>query len=175
MVQKFIDINQKQSCFQTGPNSRIFLVTAIGSFFLVTAVGSYTSRFRQCLPYLISELLTQSTCDRLPRPLQAGMLFGLWISARYTSPGGTGTRISLNYGPLLIVSTATKSKRIVIGGLTPGEWPGGIAPPGSRRTRRKSLNLPGSHRPTFSSRDKVPMSEELGLVLTNSLQPRPGL
>ena len=120
MVQKFIDINQKQSCFQTGPNSRIFLVTAIGSFFLVTAVGSYTSRFRQCLPYLISELLTQSTCGRLPRPLQAGMLFGLWISARYTSPGGPGTRISLNYGPLPIVSTSTKSKRIVIGGLTHG-------------------------------------------------------
>ena len=57
----------------------------------------------------------------------------------------------------------------------PGEWPGGTSPPGSRRTRRKSLDLPGSHRPTFSTRNKVPMSEELGLVLTNSLQPRPGL
>ena len=30
----------------------------------------------------------------------------------------------------------------------PGEWPGGVAPPGSRRTRREGLPSPGSHRPT---------------------------
>ena len=29
-----------------------------------------------------------------------------------------------------------------------GEWPGGVAPPGSRRTRREGLPSPGSHRPT---------------------------
>ena len=32
--------------------------------------------------------------------------------------------------------------------VDPGEWPGGVAPPGSRRTRREGLPSPGSHRPT---------------------------
>src|SRR5271169_2233654 len=58
---------------------------------------------------------------------------------------------------------------------TPGEWPGGIAPPGSRRTRREGLPSPGSHRPTLGARDEVPVDEEPGLTLTDSVQPGPGL
>src|SRR5260370_20633755 len=57
----------------------------------------------------------------------------------------------------------------------PGEWPGGIAPPGSRRTRREGLPSPGSHRPTLGARDEVPVDEEPGLTLTDSVQPGPGL
>jgi hypothetical protein len=66
---------------------------------------------------------------------------------------------------------ALRQRAVALGS---GEWPGGIAPPGSRRTRRKSLDLPGSHRPALGVRDKMPMSKECGLVLTDSLQPRPG-
>src|SRR5260370_33505776 len=57
----------------------------------------------------------------------------------------------------------------------PGEWPGGITPPGSRRTRREGLPSPGSHRPTLAARDEVPVDEEPGLALTDSVQPGPGL
>src|SRR5258708_11744966 len=68
-------------------------------------------------------------------------------------------------------------------GRAPGEWPGGIAPPGSRigdttrrltaHTRREGLPSPGSHTPTCGTRDEVPVSEESGLVLPDSFHPPP--
>ncbi len=64
-----------------------------------------------------------------------------------------------------------------LGACTPsetGEWPGGIAPPGSLRTRREGLPSPGSHRPTSGLRDQVPVGEERGLMLSHSVQPVPG-
>ena len=54
-----------------------------------------------------------------------------------------------------------------------GEWPGGIAPPGSLRTRREGLPSPGSHRPTRRTCDEVPVCEKPRLSLTNSFQPGP--
>ena len=56
----------------------------------------------------------------------------------------------------------------------PGEWPGGIAPPGSLRTRREGLPSPGSHGPTLGAGNKMPMGKEHGLVLSNGGQPCPG-
>jgi len=55
----------------------------------------------------------------------------------------------------------------------PGEWPGGISPPGSLRTRREGLPSPGSHRPTLGGRDEMPVSKEPGLAPTSSTQPGP--
>jgi hypothetical protein len=45
-----------------------------------------------------------------------------------------------------------------------GEWPGGVAPPGSLRTRREPLDSPGSHRPAVGARAESPMGEETGLT-----------
>src|SRR5208283_313402 len=45
-----------------------------------------------------------------------------------------------------------------------GEWPGGIAPPGSLRTRREPLDSPGSHRPAVGARTEAPVSEQVGLA-----------
>ena len=56
-----------------------------------------------------------------------------------------------------------------------GEWPEGISPSGSLRTVRDSLPSYGSHRPAVGAWDKVPVSEELGFALLNSVQPGPRL
>ena len=50
-----------------------------------------------------------------------------------------------------------------ISGLTPtslGESPGGIAPPGARRTGREPLSSSGSHRPTVGARAEPPVGEQ---------------
>ena len=56
-----------------------------------------------------------------------------------------------------------------------GEWPGGIAPPGSRGTVRESLDSYGSHGPALGEWEKMPMGKESGLVLSYRVQPGPGL
>ncbi len=52
----------------------------------------------------------------------------------------------IKQGPALALSTL--AFLLLFKGLASGEWPGGVAPPGSRRTRREGLPSPGSHRPT---------------------------
>jgi len=94
------------------------------------------------------------------------------LTPQIVTPGGSATVSPVRPDVAFDEGDHIGMTHIVLEGS--GEWPGGIAPPGSRRTRRKSLDLPGSHRPTLGARDEVPMSEEPGLVLTNSLQPRPG-
>src|SRR6476620_6317882 len=56
-----------------------------------------------------------------------------------------------------------------------GKEPGGIAPPGSRRTVRDRRPSYGSRRPASGGREKVPVGEEPGLVLSNRVQPGPSL
>ena len=50
----------------------------------------------------------------------------------------------------------------------------GESHPPAPRTRREGLPSPGSHKPTFGARNEMPMSEQRGLILTNSIEPRPG-
>jgi hypothetical protein len=45
-----------------------------------------------------------------------------------------------------------------------GEWPGGVSPPGSLRTRRERLRSPGSHRPAVGPRAEPPVGEHVGLA-----------
>ena len=45
-----------------------------------------------------------------------------------------------------------------------GEWPGGVSPPGSLRTRREPLGSPGSHRPAVGAHTKSPVGEQSGLA-----------
>src|ERR671924_198238 len=45
-------------------------------------------------------------------------------------------------------------------GMSPGEWPGGISPPGPRRTRRAPLGAPGSHCPAIGQQPHPPVGEE---------------
>ena len=45
-----------------------------------------------------------------------------------------------------------------------GESPGGVAPPGARRTRREPLSSPGSHRPAVRAHPEPPVGEQAGLA-----------
>ena len=57
--------------------------------------------------------------------------------------------------------------------LPPGEWPGGISPPGSRRTARDSLPSYGSHHPVSGS-SQPPVGKELRLTCEHVRQELPG-
>src|SRR5205807_4982764 len=46
----------------------------------------------------------------------------------------------------------------------PGESPGGISPPGARRTRREPLSSPGSHRPAIRAQPPAPVREQARLA-----------
>ncbi len=58
-----------------------------------------------------------------------------------------------------------------------GESPGGVSPPGARRTRREPLSSPGSHRPAIRAHTPAPVSEQARLAACDvSDEPaRPGL
>src|SRR5215211_5537282 len=45
-----------------------------------------------------------------------------------------------------------------------GESPGGVAPPGARRTRRERLRSPGSHRPAVGAHAEPPVGEQVRLA-----------
>ena len=44
------------------------------------------------------------------------------------------------------------------------ESPGGVSPPGARRTRREPLSSPGSHRPAVRAHAEAPVREQAGLA-----------
>ena len=54
-------------------------------------------------------------------------------------------------------------------GRRPGEWPGGVSPPGSLRTRREPLGSPGSHRPAVRAHEP-PVREQAGLASATSTE-----
>ncbi len=106
-------------------------------------------------------------------------------------PEVAARRVVVRFGDMLVGSTETALTELstnftdadsqgsvayatTMSGMHTGEWPGGVAPPGSRRTRREGLPSPGSHRPTWGARDQMPMGEELGLMLSDSIEPCPG-
>src|SRR6516164_6948252 len=53
----------------------------------------------------------------------------------------------------------------------PGESAGGVSPPAALRTGRDSLPSSGPHRPVSGKRDKLPVREQVRLMLGNPLQP----
>ena len=56
----------------------------------------------------------------------------------------------------------------------PGEWREGTSPSRSLRTVRDSLPSYGSRSPAWGWSEEVPVSEELWLALTGSVEPSPG-
>src|SRR5689334_24879135 len=52
-----------------------------------------------------------------------------------------------------------------------GEWPGGISPPGSRRTGQELLSSPGSHCPAFGQHAQPPVRKEFRLASCDAHQP----
>src|ERR1051326_469397 len=52
-----------------------------------------------------------------------------------------------------------------------GEWPGGINPPGSRRTGHEPRSSPGSHCPAVGQHAQVPVSKQLRITSCDFHQP----
>ena len=97
------------------------------------------------------------------------------IPAPTATPATPTTILSHETGPEWWISLTPQGiLPPMLGVLESRRVAGGIAPPGSRRTRREGLPSPGSHRPTLGGCDQVPVGEETGLVLSDSMEPVPG-
>ena len=101
--------------------------------------------------------------ERISLPLASRRLAGSDVEAiaSLSSATSVDTQFSATALRGLRASAERRSRRL-------GEWPGGIAPPGSLRTRREPLDSPGSHRPAVRARAEPPVSEQVGLASKTS-------
>jgi len=130
-------------------------------------IAERIKRLPKSRPAIGTDLTQSITSGIIHGNANVARINSLNVAAQFTSHLGTLPQSFENFvgrhvesENLLSVLRSGEPNVVVISGMggsgktalclhvAPGEWPGGVAPPGSRRTRREGLPSPGSHRPT---------------------------